>query len=116
MEAPMFHQLIYIFKDLSMMQDEYILRENDQISSMIVVMSGKLEFTIDVDGFEFVICYGTSGTVINIRNMFKNTKMFFNVKCAETSSMKLISINDIEALTVKNEEFSEKILKFIEDT
>lgn len=79
----LFHRVIYSFQDLVAEQDEHVLRVKDPIGSIIVVLSGSLEFTIDVDGIEFVMNRARRGTVINYRNCFKNTRMHYNIKCTE---------------------------------
>lgn len=109
----LFHRLIYSFHDLVAEQDEHVLRVRDPIGCIIVVLSGTLEFTLDVDGIDFVIFRAKRGTVINSRNCFANTRMYFKIKCTERAQLKIITSDDMEAITRNNQEFSNRVLKFV---
>ena len=82
MSIPLFHKIIYSFKEVVVNKGEVLLKEGDPVNFLIIVKTGEIELSSHIDSTTFVLEKLGPGSILNFRKFyFDDETNNVNVTC-----------------------------------
>lgn len=98
-----FHRLLYSFKEFIAEEGEVLLRENDPVNSIIIMLDGELEMVKIIDGVPMVLATIRRGASINSRSiMFSGELTRVTLRCKRRANLFILRIRDLNDLINQN--------------